>query len=198
MEPASPLLLAAGKHRLLGEVAEILGWTDHTMIETAERLDSSAADRMRRSTTVPAAVAYWSYAIKNRQNIPSELGRLVDLAAKERNRIAIDRDDFIHALFTGKFAAVLGHMAPGYQTTTVAGISTGATRSTSEIQELRDRAAMLSCLVVAHIDHCMNPMIRHHGSTGSDHFFEVISLAECVNEQQACSPAASCPFLPGV
>jgi hypothetical protein len=154
MEPASPLLLAAGKHRLLGELAEILGWTDHTMIETAERLDSSAADRMRRSTTVPTAVAYWSYAIKNRQNIPSELGRLVDLAAKERNRIAIDRDDFIHALFTGKFAAVLGHMAPGYQTTKVAGISTGATRSTSEIQELRDRAAMLSCLV-AHIDHCM-------------------------------------------
>jgi hypothetical protein len=82
------------------------------------------------------------------------LGRLVDLAAKERNRIAIDRDDFIHALFTGKFAAVLGHMAPGYQTTKVAGISTGATRSASEIQELRDRAAMLSCLV-AHIDHCM-------------------------------------------
>ena len=64
MEPASPLLLAAGKHRLLGEIAEIFGWTDHTMIETAERLDSSAADKMRRSITVPAAVAYWSYAIK--------------------------------------------------------------------------------------------------------------------------------------
>ena len=61
----------------------------------------------------------------------------------------------LYALFTGTFAVVLGHMAPGYQTTTVAGISTGATRSTSEIQELRDRAAMLSCLVVAHIDHCM-------------------------------------------
>ena len=148
MEPASPLLLAAGKHRLLGEMAEILGWTDHTMIETAERLDSSVADRMRRATTVPTAVAYWSYAIKNRQNIPSELGRLVDLAAKERNKITIDRDDFFHALFTGKFAAVLGHMAPGYQTTAE------ATRSTSEIQELRDRAATLSCLV-ADIDHCM-------------------------------------------
>ncbi len=154
MEPASPLLLAAGKHSLLGEIAEILGWTDHTMIETAERLDSSAADRMRRSFTVPAAVAYWSYAIKNRQNIPSELGGLVDLAAKERNRIARDRDEFIHALLTGQVAVVLGHMAPGYQTTTVAGISRGATRSTSEIQELRDRGAMLSCLV-AHIDHCM-------------------------------------------
>jgi hypothetical protein len=153
MEPASPVLLAAGKHRLLGEMAEILGWTDHTMIETAERLDSSAADRIRRSTTVPTAVAYWSYAIRNRQNIPSDLARLVDLAAKERNKIAIDRDDFIHALFTEDFA-VPGHMAPGYQTTTAAGISTGATRSTSEIQELRDRAATLSCLV-AHIDHCM-------------------------------------------
>jgi len=69
-------------------MAEILGWTDHTMIETAERLDSSVADRMRRSTTVPVAVAYWSYAIKNRQNIPSELARLVDFAAKERNKIA--------------------------------------------------------------------------------------------------------------
>ena len=92
------------------------------MIETAERLDSSAADRMRRSITVPAAVAYWSYAIKNRHNIPSELGRLVDIAAKERNKIAIDRDEFIHALFTGAFAVVLAHMAPGYQTTTVAGI----------------------------------------------------------------------------
>ena len=148
MEPASPLLLAAGKHRLLGEMAEILGWTDHAMIETAERLDSSAADRMRRSITVPAAVAYWCYTIKNCRNTPSELGRLVDLAAKERNRIAIDRDEFIHALFTGKFAVVLGHLAPGYKTTT------GATRSTSEIQELRDRAATLSCLV-AHIDHCL-------------------------------------------
>ena len=154
MEPASPLLLAGGKHRLLGEMVEILGWTDRIMIETAERLDSSTADRMRRSTTVPTAVAYWSYAIKKRLNLPSELGRLVDLAAKERNKIAIDQDDYIHALFTGKFAAVLAHMAPDYPKTTVAGISAGATRSTSEIQELRDRAAMLSCLV-AHIDHSM-------------------------------------------
>ena len=153
MEPASPLLLAAGKHKLLGEIAEILGWTDHTMIETAERIDQQAAEKMRRST-IPVAVAWWSYTIKNHQNVPSELKRLVDIAHKERNKIAKDRDDFIHALFTGTFAVVLGHMAPGYQTTTVAGISRGATRSTSEIQELRDRGAMLSCLV-AHIDHCM-------------------------------------------
>jgi hypothetical protein len=83
MEPASPLLLAAGKHRLLGELAEILGWTDHTMIETAERLDSSAADRMRRSITVPAAVAYWSYAIKNRQNIPQSWAGLLILPQRK-------------------------------------------------------------------------------------------------------------------
>ncbi len=79
MEPASPLLLAAGKHKLLGEIAEILGWTDHTMVETAERIDQQAAEKMRRST-IPVAVAWWSYTIKNHQNVPSELKRLVDIA----------------------------------------------------------------------------------------------------------------------
>ena len=153
MEPASPLQLTAEQDRLIGEMVEILGWTDHTMIETAERLDQQTADRMRRSITVPNAVAHWSYAIKNRQNIPSDMVRLIDIAATERKKIAEDRNDFIHALFTGTYAAP-GYVAPGYQTTIATRIRTEATRSTSEIQELRDRAATLSCLV-AHIDHCM-------------------------------------------
>ena len=58
MEPASPLQLTAEQHRLIGEMVEILGWTDHTMIETVERLDQQTADRMRCSITVPNAVAH--------------------------------------------------------------------------------------------------------------------------------------------
>jgi hypothetical protein len=64
MKPACPLALTTEQHTLIGETVEILGWTDHTMIETAERLDKQIADRMRRSTTVPHAVAHWAYAIK--------------------------------------------------------------------------------------------------------------------------------------
>ena len=86
MEPASPLLLAAGKHRLLGELAEILGWADHTMIETAERLDSSAADRMRRSTTVPAAVAYWSYALRIAKTSPQSWAGLLILRQRKEKK----------------------------------------------------------------------------------------------------------------
>jgi hypothetical protein len=153
VNPASPLVLTTEQHALIGETVEILGWTDHTMIETAERLDKQIADRMRRSTTVPNAVAHWAYAIKNHQNIPSEIARLVDIADKERNKIAKDRNDFIHVLFAGDYAAP-GVFQPGVQTTSAIRLRTGEKRPTGELRELRDRAATLSCLI-AHIDHCM-------------------------------------------
>ena len=140
MEPAYPLVLTDQGHALVGEMVEILGLTDHVMIETVARLDQSAVDKMKRSTNVPYAVAIWAYAVKGwayaiggRTNSP-DVSKLVDIAVRERKEIAEILNDFIHSLFTRDFVA-------------------GKTRTTSELQALRDRAATLSCLI-EHIDHC--------------------------------------------
>jgi hypothetical protein len=131
MEPAYPLVLTDQGHALVGEMVEIIELADHTMIETVGRLDEPAADRMKRSTDVKYSIATWSYAVKGCNKSP-DVAKLVDLAVRERKEIAENRNDFVHSLSTGGYAA----------------------RSISELEALRDRAASLSCLI-AHIDHCM-------------------------------------------
>jgi hypothetical protein len=45
-----------------------------------------------------------------------EIGTLILDAEREIKEVAKDRNDFIHALFAGDYAAA-GYMGPGYQTT---------------------------------------------------------------------------------
>lgn len=130
MEPAYPLVLTDLGHQLIGEIVEILELSDHIMVETVERLDPPAVERMKRFTDVNYSLAMWSYAVKGHVTSP-DVKKLVDIAVREGKEIAGSRNDLVHSLSTGDYAA----------------------RSISELEALRDRAATLSCLI-AHIDHC--------------------------------------------
>lgn len=152
MEPATPLVLTTEQHAMIGELVEIMGQVDDIMIQTVGRLlnvDRAAAGKIMGSTRVEDNSAIWAHAIRNRIS-DTAIAELIAVAQKEIRDIAELRNDFIHALFTGDYAAP-GYFEPGIQTTSATRIKSGKTRSTSEIEAARNRAATLSCLV-SHID----------------------------------------------
>lgn len=153
MEPAYPLQLTKDQHVLIGEIVEILGQCDHIMIQTIIPLDQQAANEMKQSLNVKNLVSPWTNTIRSR-TCSRDVLKLIDFTVRERKEIADARNDFIHALITGDYVAP-GYVQPGYQATSAIRFKTGKARPTSQLQDLRDRAAMLSC-AVAHIGHCIN------------------------------------------
>jgi hypothetical protein len=152
MEPAYSLMLTKDQHALVGEIVEILGITDHIMMETVKPLDPQAAEDMKGIVNVAKFVSPWANAVRGYTSVP-DLLKLVDFAVQERIDIADTRNDFIHVLFVGNIFAP-GYVEPGYQETSAIRFRTGKPRSTNELPNLRARAAMLSC-VVAHTGHCI-------------------------------------------
>jgi hypothetical protein len=71
----------------------------------------------------------------------------IPIAQAEIVQLAEDRNDFIHALYKGVY--VEGYVKPGYQATSATRSKTGNSRSTNDLQSIRDRAATLSCVVDA-------------------------------------------------
>jgi hypothetical protein len=154
VEPASPLVLTKEQHAFIGELIEILGQVDEIMIQTVGRLlrvDREVANKIMGSTNSAVNAAIWDRVIRNRTSEAETLA-LVSIAMPELTAVAGSRNDFIHAQFTGTYAAP-GYMQPGYQATSAIRLKSGRTTPTSKLQDLRDQAATLSCLV-AHIDHC--------------------------------------------
>jgi hypothetical protein len=150
LEPAYPLALTTSQHALIGETVEILGMTDHIMMETVKPLDQHAVSRMRGGN-VPTVISIWAKAVRG-ATAETDLLKLVDFTERERKEIADARNDFIHGLFIGNYVSA-GYVSPGYQTTSVVPFRSGkGPRQTSELEALRERAALVSC-VVAHIDH---------------------------------------------
>jgi len=144
MKPARPLALTKDEHALLGELVEIMGLTEHMLIESVARVDAVAAGKIRKETATPQA-ALWAKAITGHAKNP-KIAALIPVAQKELELVANERNDFIHALFTGDYAAP-GYMAPGYQTTSATRSKTGKSRPVSDLHAIRDRAAKLSCLI---------------------------------------------------
>jgi hypothetical protein len=152
MEPAYPLALTKDQHVLIGEIVEILGITDQIMMETVKPLNQQAVDGMKGESNAEKFVSPWAETVRGRTSEP-DLFKLIDFAVKERVDIAETRHDFIHAQFVGNIFSP-GYVNPGYQETSAIRFKTGKRRSTNELPDLRERAAMLSC-VVAHIGHCI-------------------------------------------
>jgi hypothetical protein len=153
VEPASPLVLTKEQHALIGELIEIMGQVDDIMIQTVRRLldvNRAAANKIMGSTRSADNANIWAHVIRNRV-ADADMENLVALATAEINDVAQLRNDFIHSLFTGDYAAP-GYFQPGVQATSATRNKSGSTRPTSELEQARDRAAGLSCLV-AHIDH---------------------------------------------
>ncbi len=82
-----------------------------------------------------------------------KVGPLTIDVAKEIEDFAKERNDFVHALFTGNYVSA-GYASPGFQTTSARRSKTGRLRPTTDLPVIRDRAARLSCLV-AHVDYCI-------------------------------------------
>jgi hypothetical protein len=144
MKPATPLVLTAKEHAMIGELVEIMGQVDHTMIQTVGRLlnvDQAAAGKIMGSTKVSDNSKIWALVIRNRIS-DAAIDELVTIAQKELSATADLRNDFIHALFTGDYVEA-GALEPGTQTTSATRIKSGAKRSTKEIETARNRAATL-------------------------------------------------------
>jgi hypothetical protein len=59
MEPAYPLALTQQDHALIGELAEIIGQIDSTMIETVAHLRNDPDARKKMGSGVASNLAVW-------------------------------------------------------------------------------------------------------------------------------------------
>jgi len=75
-----------------------------------------------------------------------QLAALLPAAEQEIREVAEDRNDFVHAVFEGDYVEA-GYFEPGIQTTSARRSKTGKSRSTGDLQGIRDRAAKLSRLI---------------------------------------------------
>jgi len=151
MEPALAPQLTKDQHVLLGELVEILGMTDGMMITTVHHFNPQAAAAMR-GAFIPTFIRTWARAVRG-STVDADLLKLVVFVEKKMKEIADARNDFIHGLFVGDYVSA-GYVNPGYQTTSAVAFRSGERRQTNELPDLRERAALVSC-VVAHIDHCI-------------------------------------------
>jgi hypothetical protein len=145
IEPAQPLVLTNDQHATLGELAEIMGLIESMLIKSAARIDGAASRKIQKAPGAGAQGQIWVNAIGGRVSDP-KIAALIPDAEREIKEVAEDRNDFIHALFAGDYAAA-GYMKPGYQTTSAKRNRTGKSRSTGDLQSIRDRAAKLSSLI---------------------------------------------------
>jgi hypothetical protein len=143
IEPAKSLVLTKDEHATLGELVEIMGLIESLLIESAERVDPAIADKLK-GRPAGAQGELWVNAMTGRIN-DAQIAALLPEAEREMREVAEDRNDFVHALFLGDY--VDGYVEPGYQTTSAWRNKTGVSRSTGDLQSIRDRAAKLSRLI---------------------------------------------------
>jgi hypothetical protein len=143
IEPAQSLVLTKDQHAILGELVEIMGSIESMLIESAALVDLAAAQQIRNKTAGNQG-RIWIKAIAGRVN-DKQVAALLPGAEQEIREVAEDCNDFVHALFEGDYAK--GYMQPGYQTTSAKRSKTGKSRSTSDLQSIRNRAATLSVMV---------------------------------------------------
>ena len=145
IEPAQPLVLSKDQHATLGELVEIMGLIESMLIKSAARIDGDASRKIQKAPGAGAQGQIWVNAIGGRVSDP-QIAALIPHLERELKEVPEDRNDFIHALFAGDYAAA-GYMQPGYQTTSARRNRTGKIRSTGDLQSIRDRAAKLSRLI---------------------------------------------------
>jgi hypothetical protein len=121
-----------------------MGLIESMLINSAERVDPIASEKIRNE---PAGHQgpLWAQTIRGRVS-DAQIAALIPHAEKELKEVAKDRNSFVHALFVGDYVE-RGYVKPGYQTTSARRSRTGESRSTSDLQSIRDRAAKLSCLI---------------------------------------------------
>lgn len=142
--PARPLVLTAEQHVLLGELVEIVGQIEDMMIESVAPVDPAAAEKLKALSGLGPQAEQWANALSWRVSDQALASQIMDLGG-ELMQFAGDRNDFIHALYSGDYC--VAYVQPGYQATSATRHRTGNNRSTAELEAIRDRAATLSWCV---------------------------------------------------
>jgi hypothetical protein len=138
------LVLTKEQHTMLGELVEIMGLIESMLIKSAERVDPAASKKIRKATGGGLG-RLWAKAIIGHVSDP-QIKALIPEAKRKIKEIAEDRNDFVHALFEGDYVE-RGYVEPGYQTTSATRSRTDEKRPTGDLHSIRDRAALLCCLV---------------------------------------------------
>ncbi|MET4037963.1 MULTISPECIES: hypothetical protein [unclassified Bradyrhizobium] len=141
IDPARPLVLTAEEHVLLGELAEIMGQIEHMMIESLAHVDLAASADLKALPGLGPQASRWADALSWRVTDQALAAHIKSVGA-ELLQFAEDRNDFIHATYTGDYC--VGYAQPGYQATSATRHRTGRSRSTDELEAIRNRAATLS------------------------------------------------------
>lgn len=139
--PARPLVLTAEQHVLLGELVEIMGQVEDMMIESAAPVDPAAAAKLKTLPGGSPQAELWAATLSGHVSDQALAAQIMAVGA-ELMQFANDRNDFIHALYSGDYC--VGYVQPGYQATSATRSRTGSRRSTAELEAIRDRAATLS------------------------------------------------------
>lgn len=165
MEPAFLLLLSDEQHAQLGELTAIIGQVDEILIRTVAHLltvERAAANRIMGSTKISDNAGIWSELIRAKTK-DDEIHWLVSHVMAEIQLVSAARNDFIHAWFqmtrkggawSSAFGNAFGDSWGGSPVLEARRVKSDKPRAVSELPDVRNRAARLSCLV-AHIWHLL-------------------------------------------
>lgn len=171
MQPAYPIPLAPSDLQTLGELTAIVGQIDEAMTVTVSGLiqaDRPTTDAVMGSSKVADNANIWASLIRLRSKDEDVLWQ-VEHALKEIQEVSAGRNDFVHAFFEQKLTSIEVMVSDGNSIdvygregppTARRVRSQNKQRPVTELQQVRDRAARLSCLI-AHIGWQLAP----HGIT---------------------------------
>ncbi|ODM76725.1 hypothetical protein [Bradyrhizobium elkanii] len=148
IDPARHLVLTPGQHALLGELVEIVNQIENMMIESLATLDPAASTELKGLPGLGPQAKRWAKALSWRVAGQALAAQILSVRS-ELTQFAEDRNDFIHALYSGVYS--IGYVQ-GYRATSATRHRTGNNRSTAELEAIRNRAATLSWSVDAIIE----------------------------------------------
>lgn len=172
MDPAYQIPLTPGELQCLGELTAIIGQVDEEMTRCVSGLisaDRPTTNLVLGSSKVADNSAIWAAVIGLRTK-DEDIIWLVEHALKEIQSVSQGRNDFVHAYFHPgdvESVEVVEVNEAGATVLAVTGapyarrVRNDKRRAISELKEVRDRAARLSCLI-AHIGWCLAPHGRDH------------------------------------
>ncbi len=185
VKPAYLIPLTPQNLALLGELVVILGQIEEEMVQGVTALiqaDRPTTEKVMGASKMANKAGIWSALIKLRHSKNETLLRWVDYACEELSDLSQDRNDFVHANW--QHLVQVSRMQDGALvpiTKLAMRLSSNRepsanpeglarriqnfskSRSGEELQQVRDKAAALSC-VIAHITYCLAPHGEPDGS----------------------------------
>lgn len=187
--PAYTVPLTDAQLSLVGELTAIQGQIEELLLRTVTALlglERRTASVILGSSKIADNTNIWATLIREKHTDP-DLLLWVKHAKKEIEALAADRNDFVHAYFafgTADLDRMLSeapgghpHIPKPHQTVVAARVRTGRRRDVADIRKVRDRAAVLSCMVA----HIWSEATRLGGPCGKSGWLERIPRSSWPN-----------------